>query len=202
MWFKHGKLKNFSNNKCSSGEKKFTSKTQISHSSLKINYFSSNSQLLERKANLLESLLTESISSPPARRGPQRRGCWGVQRPAACFSPENCDRTSSERWRRCGAATAGCWGLSPADTGRSEGQVNGCWSSTLSHKLRSLTLFSSSSLTLTERSSRTFSYLSLWIWKVCWACSSLGKVLASRGPMFSSSRSTRYASYSILDIRA
>lgn len=64
-----------------------------------------------------------------------------------------------------------------------------------------LTLFSCSSLTLTDRSSRTLWYRSLWLWKSFCACSSLGRVTASRGPRFSSSRSTRYASYSILKER-
>lgn len=63
-----------------------------------------------------------------------------------------------------------------------------------------LTLFSSSSFSLTDRASLTFSYRSLWAWNSFWAHSSLGTVVASRGPRFSSSRSTRYASYSILDM--
>lgn len=61
-----------------------------------------------------------------------------------------------------------------------------------------LTLFSSSSLSLTDRSSRMFWYRSLWLWKSFCARSSLGRLVASRGLRFSSSRSTRYASYSIL----
>ena len=63
------------------------------------------------------------------------------------------------------------------------------------------TLFSSRNLSLTDTSLRIFSYLSRWIWNSSWDCSILGRVVASRGPRFSSSRSVRYASYSTLERR-
>lgn len=63
------------------------------------------------------------------------------------------------------------------------------------------TLFSSRNLSLTETSLRIFSYFSRWLWNWICDCSILGSVVASRGPRFSSSRSVRYASYSILQQR-
>lgn len=61
-----------------------------------------------------------------------------------------------------------------------------------------LTLFSSKNFSLIDTSLRILSYFSLCIWNSCCDCSIFGRVFASRGPRFSSSRSVRQASYSIL----
>ena len=62
-----------------------------------------------------------------------------------------------------------------------------------------LTLFSSINFNLIETSLRILSYFSLCTWNRCCDCSIFGRVFASRGPRFSSSKSVRYASYSILE---
>ena len=64
---------------------------------------------------------------------------------------------------------------------------------------KTFTLFSSRNFNLTETSLRILSYFSLCAWNRCCDCSIFGRVFASRGPRFSSSKSVRYASYSILE---
>lgn len=66
-------------------------------------------------------------------------------------------------------------------------QTTSSWRGRRIHK----TLFSSRNFSLTETSFLILSYFSRWIWNSCWDCSILGRVLASRGPRFSSSKSVR-----------
>jgi len=126
-----------------------------------------------------------------------RRGQPAPPAPPPKASPEGQEQTRGRRWAD-GRSPAHPQTARPGDTARAR----------LTPALRSAapslphgplpTLFSSRNLSLMATSARSFSYLSLWLWNWLWAASSRHRVLASRGPMLSSSRSVRYASYSSL----